>query len=186
MTIVKQLIVLTGAAGTGKTTVQDYLTETYGIPAIVTHTTRLPRRGEQAGRDYYFETPASFAKLHLLEQVHYAGHQYGSSYEGLQRAWQKGSICSIVLDTAGAQTYVKALGRQVIVLVLQLPSRTVQQHRMQVRGDQLVAIQNRLDSPENQRDWTFSLPPSGNFYQITNQDWKTTVKRLDEIMEKLS
>ena len=93
----KHVIVITGATGTGKTTVSTYLKTKYQIPRIITHTTRPKRPGEQDGVDYYFETDASFGHNHFLEAVTYAGYQYGSSYEGLERAFEKSDLVSIVL-----------------------------------------------------------------------------------------
>ncbi len=44
-----KLIVITGATGTGKTTVSAYLRDNYRIHRVMTHTTRPPRTGEQTG-----------------------------------------------------------------------------------------------------------------------------------------
>ena len=79
----KYVFIVTGAAGSGKTTVANYLQDHYGMHRVITHTTRLPRPGEQDGVDYHFETPNSMKKLHLLEQVTYDQFQYGYSLECL-------------------------------------------------------------------------------------------------------
>jgi guanylate kinase len=63
-----KLIVITGATGTGKTTVSGYLRDNYRIHRVMTHTTRPARTGEKNGVDYYFETPASFATKHLSKK----------------------------------------------------------------------------------------------------------------------
>jgi guanylate kinase len=65
----------------------------------MTHTTRPRRHNEVEGVDYAFETPQSFAANHYIEDVTYAGYQYGSSYESLYAAWDKAAFASIVLDT---------------------------------------------------------------------------------------
>lgn len=80
----KHVFIICGAAGSGKTTVANYLREHFGMHRVITHTTRAPRPGEQDGVDYHFEDDAAMARLHLLEQVTYDGARYGSSYEGLQ------------------------------------------------------------------------------------------------------
>ena len=38
-----RVFVITGAAGSGKTTVRNYLHERYGMPRVITHTTRPAR-----------------------------------------------------------------------------------------------------------------------------------------------
>ncbi len=90
-----KLIVITGATGTGKTTVSGYLRDNYRIHRVMTHTTRPARTGEKNGVDYYFETPASFATKHFIEKVTYAGYEYGSSMNRLKKTGP--SIPSLVL-----------------------------------------------------------------------------------------
>lgn len=108
-----RVIVITGASGAGKTSVARYLWEKYGVPRVITHTDREPREGEIDGVDYYFENLDSWHQNHFIEQVNYSGHKYGSSYEGLERAWAKSKqsnhpgIISLVVDTVGAITYKK-------------------------------------------------------------------------------
>lgn len=66
-----KLIVITGATGTGKTTVSAYLRDNYRIHRVMTHTTRPPRTGEQNGVDYYFVDTGKFCRLSILfEKVH--------------------------------------------------------------------------------------------------------------------
>ena len=99
-----RLIVITGATGTGKTTVSRYLTQTYNIQRVMTHTTRPKRFNEVEGIDYAFETPASFGKNYYIEDVTYAGYQYGSSYESLYAAVVKHHSSTILFDTYCAIT----------------------------------------------------------------------------------
>lgn len=55
-----RVFVITGAAGSGKTTVRDYLHDQYKMARVITHTTRAPRAYERDGVDYYFEDDKSF------------------------------------------------------------------------------------------------------------------------------
>ncbi|UQS84344.1 guanylate kinase [Bombilactobacillus thymidiniphilus] len=182
--MVKKIIILTGASGTGKTTVSHYLTNKYDIPAVITHTTRQQRSGEQDGVDYYFETPASFQLNSYLEQVNYDGHFYGSSIEGIQRAWQKADLVSIVLDTKGAKTYVQHFGQQAVVLFLTL-TPAVLQRRLYARGDQRNLIQQRLRSVEFQRD--LQVPAALKYVAqvLVNDDWNQLQRQLDAIIKRL-
>ena len=178
----KQIIVLCGAAGTGKTTVQTYLQTYFNFARVVTHTTRLPRQGEVNGQDYYFETPASMAKLHLLEKVVYDHHQYGSSKEGLARALADHPGAVIVLDTKGATTYQQVLGDQVVVVFLTVSPTTDLGHRLAQRGDDPEKIQSRLTSAEFQRDLTLPTTLQGKAIVIKNDEWAQTKTRLDQLM----
>lgn len=183
--IMKHVIVITGATGTGKTTVSTYLKTKYQIPRIITHTTRPMRPGEKDGVDYYFETDASFAKNHYLESVTYAGYQYGSSYEGLQRAFEKSDLVSIVLDTKGAETYVRDLKEQAFILFLTVGKSVVLHERLKDRGDQLEMIQSRIKSKEYSRDLTLPEDLKGIATVLQNDDWAKTQERLATLVAKL-
>lgn len=182
----KHVIVITGATGTGKTTVSSYLTEQFHIPRIITHTTRPKRPGEQEGVDYYFETPETFKQNHYLESVHYANYQYGSSLEGLARAFSKSDLVSIVLDTKGAETYVKELETRVSVLFLTVAHPLLLKERLEQRGDQLEMVKNRLASDEYRRDLTLPAGLSGIATVIQNDNWDTTKNRLDKFVAELT
>ncbi|KRN75404.1 guanylate kinase [Weissella kandleri] len=181
----KKVLVITGNTGTGKTTVADYLKRHYDIPQVITHTTRAPRQGELDGQDYYFETPETFQRLHLLEHVQYSYAAYGSSYEGLERAWQKAPVISIVLDTAGAITYQKALGAEAVVLYLTIGKTGLLAERLLARGDDPVKVQARLNSAEYQRDLAIPKELAQRAYVIKNDDWKATEQRLGAIISEI-
>ena len=178
----KRIFVITGPTGSGKTTVSHYLKARYGVPQVITHTTRAPRNGEVDGRDYYFETPASFATKHYLEDVTYSGNQYGSSREGLAAAWEKSPFISIVLDTAGAITYARELGETAVVVYLEVPDQTALVQRLTKRGDQPARIKKRVASDEYRRDQQLPAGLVGHATAVVNDDWQDTKQQLDHLM----
>ncbi|WDF83160.1 guanylate kinase [Lacticaseibacillus pabuli] len=181
----KTIIVITGATGTGKTTVQKYLRDKYDIPAVITHTTRPMRVGERNGVDYYFETPESFLKNHYLEYVTYAHYQYGSSHEGLARTWAEHDVASIVLDTAGALTYVHELGDQAAVLFLTVDNHASLRHRLLQRGDAEPMVTKRLASPEYGRDLVLPIGLRGVAKTVVNDDWQLAKQKIDQFVKGL-
>lgn len=181
----QKVLVITGNTGTGKTTVARYLADQYQIPQVVTHTTRPPRAGEIDGQDYYFETDESFLNNHYLEQVVYSHYHYGSSYEGLNRAWEKNSLITIVLDTAGALTYAQQLGSKAEVLYLSVEHAEDLTQRLIERGDQLDRIQKRLQSAEFIRDLAVPDALQQYAHMIINNDWVETKKEIDRIIKNM-
>ncbi|KRM13041.1 guanylate kinase [Paucilactobacillus suebicus] len=181
----KHVLIVTGAAGSGKTTVSGYLNETYHIPRVITHTTRKPRDGEVNGVDYYFETRESMDRLHLLEQVEYDHNLYGSSYEGLEKAWAHSELATIVLDTKGAQTYRKTLGEKAVVLFLTVTKRHSLVRRLAQRGDLKTAVKQRIASAEYHRDLTLPDQLSDIANVIVNDDWEKTKMELDKLVKSL-
>ncbi|UQS86304.1 guanylate kinase [Nicoliella spurrieriana] len=182
----KMVLVITGAAGSGKTTICKYICAKYHLPKVVTHTTRAPRQGEHDGIDYYFESDASFAQKHFLESVHYSGAQYGSSIEGLEAAWQTAPLACIVLDTKGALAYQRALSDQVLTIYLTVDvgkdSAAALRKRMEARGDDPEKIAKRMQSAENKRDQQIPQELMGHATIIKNNDLPTAHRDVDAFM----
>lgn len=57
------IIVLLGASGSGKSTIENELATHYGFEKIVSYTTRPPRVGEEDGMDYYFTGHNDFSSM---------------------------------------------------------------------------------------------------------------------------
>ncbi|WP_230913303.1 guanylate kinase [Agrilactobacillus fermenti] len=181
----RHLIVITGAAGTGKTTVSHYLEQQFGVTRVLTHTTRSPRQGETDGVDYYFETEASFFKNHFIEHVTYGGHLYGSSEEGLERAFKKNRLVCLVLDTAGAQTYLQRFPELVTILYLTVNDPDQLKERMVQRGDSVTALQQRIHSDEYIRDLQVPTSLQRHVKIIVNDHWQATTAKLNQLMLQL-
>lgn len=181
-----KVLVITGATGTGKTTVQDYLVSHYPVTKVITHTTRPPRQGEVDGVDYYFETEASFPHNHYLESVVYAGYHYGSSREGLARGFERAPFDAIVLDGKGAITYAQELGEQAVVIFLTVSEPAKLAKRLSHRGDDEQMMAQRLASPEYRRDLTMPTALQGKAIQLNNDDWQQTQLKLDGLMADLT
>ena len=59
----KVTIVLLGASGSGKSTIEHELSEHHGFSKIVSYTTRKPRSNEENGKDYYFVDNETFNEI---------------------------------------------------------------------------------------------------------------------------
>ena len=57
------IIVLLGASGSGKSTIEHELATHHGFEKIISYTTRQPRAGEVNGKDYYFTANNTFAAM---------------------------------------------------------------------------------------------------------------------------
>ena len=180
----KHVVVITGAPGTGKTTVRNYLTQKYGMSKILTHTTRPKRQGEVHGVDYYFETDESFDQNHFLEHVEYDDKKYGSSIEGLQRAWKENDWAAIVLDTKGAISYLQQKPAETLILYLETSDQKKQAQRLASRGDSSELIKKRLASQEAKRDLKLPQELHQKAHLLLNDDWEQTKHYLDAWLVK--
>lgn len=180
-----KVIVLCGAPGSGKTTVRKYLTENFAIEPVLTHTTRPKRKGEHDGIDYWFETRETFFENHYLEYVEYDGNLYGSSYESLERAWQKAPVAAFVLDTKGAETYLERIPEKTEVVYLCVTDEKVQRERMEQRGDDVDKIRRRLASQEAKRDRKLPERLVKHVHVIENGDWEETKVKIQTLLQML-
>lgn len=57
------IIVLLGASGSGKSTIEHELATHHGYNKIISYTTRNKRDGEENGKDYYFTDNNNFASM---------------------------------------------------------------------------------------------------------------------------
>ena len=117
------LFVVTGASGTGKTTlVREALGNVPGIAWSVSATTRAPRVGEVDGRDYHFVSQASFEQKieagALLEWARVYGNYYGTLREPVDQALARGDSILLEIDVQGARQVRKAAPEAVLIFVL--------------------------------------------------------------------
>ncbi|RMC23695.1 MULTISPECIES: guanylate kinase [unclassified Lactobacillus] len=178
----RKLILIAGPSGAGKTTISEYLTREFAIPRVVTHTTRPMRQEEVPNQSYYFESDASFEKLHFFEHIKYGSYQYGSSKEALDEAWQEHELVSLIVDINGVRSYLTALKQQVYFLYVTTSTKKELAARLMQRGDSPAKISERLSGSELNE-----LPKSlkKQAHILVNDDWATTTKKLATLVPKL-
>lgn len=128
------LLLISGPAGSGKTTLCNRMMEAYPqIERVVTSTTRAPRRGEQHGVDYYFFERSEFLKKvengEFLEYAEVHGNLYGCLREEVIRKLQSGHDVLLNIDIQGAAS-IRTQSREdptlkdALVTVFLTPSNT--------------------------------------------------------------
>ena len=109
------LIVVSGPAGSGKTTLCSRLTEAHpqAIRRVITCTTRAPRAGEADGVDYHFLTRTSFEQQVVagvfLEHATVHGNFYGPRSVDVAKHLGAGFDALLNVDVQGAAT-IRAKG----------------------------------------------------------------------------
>lgn len=179
------LIILSGPAGSGKTTVVSRVIETASVPLrrTVSVTTRPPRPGEHDGRDYYFVSKEEFAKRleagDFVENARVHGHSYGTLRSEVDPYRSRGIGVILVIDVQGAAK-VRAAVPDSVSVFLKAPSRSDLERRLKDRGqDSDSAIRRRLANAD------FELAQAGQYtYQVVNDDFDQTVGELRRIIEQ--
>lgn len=103
----------------------------------VSHTTRSPRAGEVAGRDYHFVTREEFDAMvaagEFLEWADVHAHRYGTSRSEVARRTEAGLDVVLDIDLAGARQ-IRDSGLPATLLFLLPPSYEELRRRLVSRG----------------------------------------------------
>lgn len=164
------LFVVTGASGTGKTTlVREALRVVPDLGWSVSMTTRAAREGEQDGRDYHFVSQQAFtdalAAGALLEWAEVYGNRYGTPRAPVEAALAAGQSMLLEIDAQGAAQVRAALPEAVAIFVLP-PSMEALEARLRARStDSEAVIARRLADARTQ------LSACSTFdYLVVNRD----------------
>ncbi|KAF0171758.1 MAG: guanylate kinase [Rhodobacteraceae bacterium] len=142
------LLILSSPSGAGKSTLARRLME--WDPTIrfsVSTTTRLPRPGEEDGREYYFRSREAFEDMvktgEMLEHAEVFGNFYGSPKGPVETAMQQGRDTLFDIDWQGGQQIRNsALGRDVVSIFILPPSIAELESRLRSRAqdtDEVIA-----------------------------------------------
>lgn len=108
------LVVISGPSGAGKdSVVQRMRQRDLPFHFVVTATDRIPRPGEEHGRDYFFYTTEQFEAMiadgELLEHARVYGQHKGIPKAHVRRALQSGADVVMRVDVQGAATVKRIL-----------------------------------------------------------------------------
>ncbi len=117
------VFVITGPSGAGKgTLIKALIARLPELEVAVSATTRLQRRGEVDGREYWFLTDAEFVRRvqrgDFLEHVTYvSGKRYGTLRSEVDRIAAGGHVPVLELETEGALTVKEQVPRAVTIFI---------------------------------------------------------------------
>jgi len=143
-------LVLSGPSGVGKSTLLRRLfaefPDNFGFS--ISHTTRLPRPGEEEGKQYYFVTRERFEELRrkdiFIENAEFSGNAYGTSFETVLDIQGKGRRCILDIDAQGVRQ-IKGTALNPVYLFISPPSMIALRDRLKQRGTEgEEAVERRL------------------------------------------
>lgn len=149
------LFIISGPAGSGKSTICDGLMEKESLQRIVTSTTRSPRQGERDGLDYHFLNTQDF-ETKITEDTFYEYATVHNNYYGTQKADILKPILSgqnllLNIDVQGAKTITEkasaddVLKGHIVTIFIMPPSLEELNARLRNRGtDSEEEIERRL------------------------------------------
>ncbi|MEA3560438.1 MAG: guanylate kinase [Candidatus Omnitrophota bacterium] len=171
------LIVISAPSGSGKTTLCEKLVS--ACPDIVysiSATTRLSRKGEKDGKDYFFLKIEEFEKKkrnnEFLEWANVFGEYYGTPRRFIDKMRKKGKDVILNVDVQGA-FQVKKIHPEAVFIFLLPPSMDILKQRLRNRRkDSAKEISKRLRFAKSE------------IAQINNYDYVIINKSITKSLRK--
>jgi guanylate kinase len=178
-----RLIVISGPAGSGKTTLVRRLVARPDVRlwVSVSATTRQPRPGEVPGRDYVFMSPEQFERIKgdLLESAQVHDYSYGTPAEPVRLAMVQGLCVILVIDVQGGFQVRQKVPDALLVFV-QPPNLEALERRLRARGtDDETTIERRLKNARREIEMA-----AGYNVHVINDELEQAVERLAEILKQ--
>lgn len=162
MSFKKKVVVVSGHSGAGKSTLIKHILQKFDtVKLSVSCTTRLPRLGEQDGKDYYFINKTKFKELiknnEFIEYTECFGNYYGTLKSEIKRILDNGFVCILDIEFSGAYDVLVngVLGPDVncIGILIEAPCRNVLERRLIARGENPSNIDARTPDSNFSEDF---------------------------------
>ena len=176
------LIVISGPSGAGKDTVVNKLKEiNNNIWVSISCTSRLPRKNEEEGKDYFFLTKEKFMekinKGEFLEYAIYNDNYYGTPIDKIKEKLNNGIDVIWVIEVQGA-LYVKQHIKDAIFIFIMPPSMEELRNRLIKRNtDSKEKILERFKIAYNEINEMTKYN-----YVVVNDEIDTSANKVNSII----
>jgi guanylate kinase len=176
-----KLFIIAAPSGAGKTSlVKALLEDASNLRVSVSHTTRVPRPGEQDGVHYNFVDIPTFQQMVadgvFLEYAQVFDNYYGTSRKWVEQQLETGTSVILEIDWQGARKVREVFPQAVSIFILP-PSRAELENRLRGRGqddDAIIARRMRDAEAEISHYMEFD-------YLVVNDDFQQALEDLRHI-----
>jgi guanylate kinase len=177
-----KLFVISAPSGAGKSTLISRIRPLFpDMLYSISCTTRMPRRGETDGVDYYFISREKFEGMveqdDFLEWKEVHGNLYGTPAGPVKDALSQGRRMILDIDVQGAEEVFSKLSDAVGIFISAV-SMEILERRLRKRGtDSEESIRTRLLNAAREMEMV------GMFrYHVVNDDLEQAVSKLGDII----
>ena len=181
----EKIIIISSPSGAGKTTICKKILKTNkNIKLSVSYTTRLIRKNETNGVDYYFVNKKEFIKLKkekfFIETAKVFDYLYGSPLKNIKKSFKANKHILFDIDWQGANKLRKKFSKNDIIDFFILPpSKNELKNRLTKRG--------RENSNEINKRLSLAVNEISHFndykYVIVNESIEQTVKSVLKLIQ---
>lgn len=147
----------------------------------ISATTRVPRKGEIEGKDYFFVTEKDFDRRknagEFIEFANVHGHWYGTPKAFLEKTLESGTDVILDIDVHGGRS-IKRLFPSAVLVFIAPPSLSELESRLRNRSqDSESTIERRLQNARNE------IAAAGDYqYLILNKEISESIRKLKSIV----
>lgn len=175
------IFVVSGASGSGKTTICREMARRFGWYYSISHTTRQKREHEKNGQDYYFVDTTTFEAMighgDFLEWARVYDNYYGTSKRVLEEKLASGQGVILDVDTQGAAS-IKAVWPESILVFIDTVDLKQLEARLRARQtDHEAEIKKRMACAEGEIARKHQYD-----YIIINDDLDRSIARFLELI----
>lgn len=143
------LIVVSGFSGAGKGTLMKALLSRYDNYALsISMTTRVPRPGEEEGREYFFVDRDTFedkiAKEQLIEYAQYCGNYYGTPRTYVEEQFEQGRDVILEIEIQGALKIQERFPDALLLFVMPPSAQELKKRLVGRATESMEVIEKRL------------------------------------------
>ncbi|KAL0108845.1 hypothetical protein PUN28_014158 [Cardiocondyla obscurior] len=166
-------LVLCGPSGTGKSTLIKRLFDDFPdtFKFSVSHTTRMPRPGEQDGIHYYFTDKEKMQEQikngEFIETATFSGNLYGTSKRAVEEVQRLGKVCVLDIDVQGVKQ-IKRTDLNPFYVFVKPPSIVELERRLKARNTETEeSLERRLSIARSELEYGET---PGNFDVVIEND----------------
>lgn len=178
-----KLFVISAPSGTGKTTIlSQVMADIERLEFSVSHTTRMPRTGEQNGVDYHFVAQEKFVEMQdndlFLESAQVHQNYYGTSVSAALSKQDQGVDVILDIDVQGATILMDKKGLEASFIFIAPPSIASLETRLRARAtdsDETIAV--RLGNAAGEMEHASKYD-----YLVVNEDLDEAISLVKAII----